>query len=110
MEQEEKQLLLKDLCARLSYGVIIQEYNEEKANNIATNNLDRCFGNKQIYGATCALEMAAWKEQQMIEKFTKFLETNSHIENNRYLCIDSNKDIRFISEFIEYFKNYMSNE
>ena len=29
MTQEEKELLLKDLCARLPYGVIIQEYNEE---------------------------------------------------------------------------------
>ncbi len=29
MTQEEKQLLLTDLCARLPYGVIIQEYNEE---------------------------------------------------------------------------------
>lgn len=29
MTIEEKQLLLKDLCARLPYGVIIQEYNEE---------------------------------------------------------------------------------
>lgn len=29
MTQEEKDLLLKDLCARLPYGVIIQEYNEE---------------------------------------------------------------------------------
>lgn len=29
MEQELKELLLKDLCARLPYGVIIQEYNEE---------------------------------------------------------------------------------
>lgn len=29
MTQEDKDLLLKDLCARLPYGVIIQEYNEE---------------------------------------------------------------------------------
>lgn len=29
MTQEEKDLLLRDLCARLPYGVIIQEYNEE---------------------------------------------------------------------------------
>ena len=29
MTQEDKQLLLTDLCARLPYGVIIQEYNEE---------------------------------------------------------------------------------
>jgi hypothetical protein len=29
MTQEEKDLLLKDLCGRLPYGVIIQEYNEE---------------------------------------------------------------------------------
>lgn len=29
MTQEEKELLLKDLCTRLPYGVIIQEYNEE---------------------------------------------------------------------------------
>jgi hypothetical protein len=29
MTQEDKELLLKDLCARLPYGVIIQEYNEE---------------------------------------------------------------------------------
>ena len=29
MTQEEKDLLLKDLCTRLPYGVIIQEYNEE---------------------------------------------------------------------------------
>ena len=29
MAQEDKELLLKDLCARLPYGVIIQEYNEE---------------------------------------------------------------------------------
>lgn len=29
MTQEEKELLLKDLCGRLPYGIIIQEYNEE---------------------------------------------------------------------------------
>ena len=29
MTKEDKELLLKDLCARLPYGVIIQEYNEE---------------------------------------------------------------------------------
>ena len=29
MTQKDKELLLKDLCARLPYGVIIQEYNEE---------------------------------------------------------------------------------
>ena len=29
MKQQDKELLLKDLCARLPYGVIIQEYNEE---------------------------------------------------------------------------------
>lgn len=29
MTQEDKNLLLKDLCSRLPYGVIIQEYNEE---------------------------------------------------------------------------------
>ena len=53
--------------------------NEEKANNIATNNLDRCFGNKQIYGATCALEMAAWKEQQMIEKMINWLALHAEL-------------------------------
>ena len=29
MKPEDEELLLKDLCARLPYGVIIQEYNEE---------------------------------------------------------------------------------
>jgi len=29
MTQQDKELLLVDLCARLPYGVIIQEYNEE---------------------------------------------------------------------------------
>ena len=29
MSESDKELLLKDLCARLPYGVIIQEYNEE---------------------------------------------------------------------------------
>lgn len=64
---------------------------KEKANNIAKNNLDRCFGNEQDYGATCALEMAAWKEQQMMNTFKTFVNRKFHKGDAEMLIRDFKK-------------------
>ena len=77
--------------------------NEEKANNIATNNLDRCFGNKQIYGATCALEMAAWKQEELIEKACEWLLHNA-------IGLDDGEFPVYDIDFIEDFKQAMKGE
>ena len=62
MTQEEKELLLQDLCARLPYGIYANLPNhhlvshkyyiyESNAKNEWTNGILYCAGREQIYGA-----------------------------------------------------------
>lgn len=67
---------LQDILERKETLLIPNDMNnKEKAINIGENNLDRCFGSKIDYGVTCALEMAKWKEQKVIEYLYKNIQS-----------------------------------
>jgi hypothetical protein len=77
---------------------------KEKAEKIVNNifslglNINRSFYD-MAYDS--AIEMAAWKEQQMIEKTIEFFKENSHVNCG---FIDDVEIDKFADEYVKYMK------
>ena len=101
MTQEDKQLLLKDLCARLPYGVICQwsYYNgkkdDEKLKHLSEINL---FFITESQGVTVVPYLRPMSSMTT-EEYKEYDSHRNHIcdEYNRY-CFDSAESIDWLNE------------
>ena len=89
MKQEEKDLLLKDLCGRLPYGVKLQLYNGELDNDIL-NSIDAeeyiiINGKDDIETVKPYLfPLSSMTEEQSME--FALLQVNTHKDGFLYVC------------------------
>ena len=80
--------------------------NEEKAKEIASR-LPKSSNDKELYAYVAALEIAAWKEAQMIRKAVEWLKNNIiGMMDGDLPYIQSTYDVSK-NEFIEDFKKAM---
>ena len=110
MTQEEKQLLLKDLCARLPYGVIV-EYGckhegkdlGEKQSKLTGRMIDSFFGSipigmSEVYSLQPYLRpMSSMSEDEEIEFCMTVFDTVLRITEKKHTCLVSFEQINWLN-------------
>lgn len=118
MNQEEKELLFKDLCARLPYGVIlnvvyydVQDDNEltERDITLTTGNIDYCrpYGKSHWVSYKPYLRpMSSMTEEEELE-IAKLLNYEFYADEEGALCAEDNRH-RIRLDLMEIYLSWMN--
>ena len=95
MKHEEKQLLFKDLCARLPYGIIVSIYcptitEESKKLDIPLVSIDLLDNTCTVgdsYGKTSGLRMFSRKGELLCKPYLRPMSSMTEEERNEYFDI-----------------------
>ena len=89
----------------------MNKQDEEKARELDKKFREIMFSPKEYHFTDCLLEMAAWKEQQTIEKAVKWLETNTITVRNKFGVSHTELSSKISKKkYIEDFKKAMEGE